>query len=74
LFSSRSDRFDITLAEYQPLVYAVCMTVKVICDPNQSIYQFRGRITDELKKFAERFEEHDRLAGSSDTRHSRLGV
>ncbi len=37
------------------------LTVKVICDPNQSIYKFRGGVTDELAKFAERFGKSDRL-------------
>lgn len=44
------------------------LTVKVICDPNQSIYQFRGGITDELNRFAERFEEQDRLPMSGNFR------
>lgn len=37
------------------------ITLKVICDPNQSIYRFRGGVTDELEKFAARFGESDRL-------------
>lgn len=34
--------------------------VKVICDPHQSIYQFRGGVTDELFSFADRFKERER--------------
>ena len=30
------------------------LAVKVICDPNQSIYAFRGGVTDELHRFASR--------------------
>ena len=40
--------------------------VKVVCDPNQSIYGFRGGVTDELKGFAARFtaEKRMRLSGN----------
>ncbi|AUT58015.1 ATP-dependent helicase [Paraburkholderia caribensis] len=31
------------------------IVVKVICDPNQSIYEFRGGVTDELEKFSNTF-------------------
>ena len=44
------------------------LTVKVICDPNQSIYKFRGGVADELDKFAERFEKCDRLPMSGNFR------
>lgn len=44
------------------------LIVKVICDPNQSIYQFRGGITEELHSFAERFEDGDRLPMSGNFR------
>jgi DNA helicase II / ATP-dependent DNA helicase PcrA len=44
------------------------LTVKVICDPNQSIYKFRGGVTDELDKFAERFSNSDRLPISGNFR------
>lgn len=44
------------------------LTVKVICDPNQSIYQFRGGVTDELSKFAESFSACDRLTLSGNFR------
>ena len=44
------------------------LTVKVICDPNQSIYKFRGGVTDELGKFAGRFDSFDRLPMSGNFR------
>lgn len=44
------------------------LAVKVICDPNQSIYQFRGGVTDELSAFAARFSETDRLPMSGNFR------
>jgi len=44
------------------------LIVKVICDPNQSIYQFRGGVTDELTAFAERFSASDRLPMSGNFR------
>lgn len=42
--------------------------VKVICDPNQSIYQFRGGVTDELTAFGECFSPNDRLPMSGNFR------
>ena len=44
------------------------LIIKVICDPNQSIYQFRGGVTDELIKFAARFDPSDRLPMSGNFR------
>ena len=40
--------------------------VKVVCDPNQSIYGFRGGVTDDLIRFADRFppEKRMRLSGN----------
>ncbi|WP_334160685.1 ATP-dependent helicase [Achromobacter insolitus] len=35
--------------------------VKVICDPHQSIYGFRGGVSKELEVFAETFEEDSRV-------------
>lgn len=35
--------------------------ISVICDPNQAIYEFRGGVTDELRKFSESFDKDDRL-------------
>ncbi|QWG18170.1 ATP-dependent helicase [Bradyrhizobium sediminis] len=45
--------------------------VKVICDPHQSIYGFRGGVTDELLAFGETFEENDRLPITGNFRSSR---
>ncbi|OGA44973.1 MAG: hypothetical protein A3F74_13165 [Betaproteobacteria bacterium RIFCSPLOWO2_12_FULL_62_58] len=36
------------------------MPVKIICDPHQSIYGFRGGVTGELFSFADGFKEHER--------------
>lgn len=44
------------------------ISVKVICDPNQSIYEFRGGVTDELLKFADTFGSTDRLPMSGNFR------
>lgn len=33
---------------------------KVVCDPNQAIYQFRGGVTDHLYAFAENFSDEQR--------------
>lgn len=40
---------------------AAGLPTKVICDPHQSIYQFRGGVTDELFKYAETFKPEERL-------------
>lgn len=44
--------------------------VKVISDPNQAIYGFRGGITSELGAFAERFDDSDRLPMTGNFRSS----
>lgn len=44
--------------------------VKVVCDPNQAIYAFRGGLTDELLKFAETFVGPDQLPMSGNFRSS----
>ena len=44
--------------------------VKVICDPHQSIYEFRGGVTDELQRFAATFDAADRLPMSGNFRSS----
>jgi hypothetical protein len=44
--------------------------VKVICDPHQSIYKFRGGVTDELQRFAATFDALDRLQMSGNFRSS----
>ena len=36
------------------------MPVKVVCDPHQSIYEFRGGVTDHLFSFADTFAPHER--------------
>lgn len=44
--------------------------VKVICDPNQAIYGFRGGVTDELWTFAETFPETEQLPMTGNFRSS----
>jgi hypothetical protein len=44
--------------------------VKVVCDPNQAIYAFRGGLTDELVKFETTFASDDRLSMSGNFRSS----
>lgn len=44
--------------------------IKVVCDPNQAIYAFRGGLTDELLKFGAAFDADDRLAMSGNFRSS----
>tara|TARA_R110000787_G_scaffold208307_3_gene318239 strand:+ start:4685 stop:6415 length:1731 start_codon:yes stop_codon:yes gene_type:complete len=44
------------------------LAVKVICDPHQSIFQFRGGITNELLEFADTFDPSDRLMMSGNFR------
>lgn len=46
------------------------ITVKVISDPNQSIYQFRGGVADELNNFAASFAPGDQLRMSGNFRSS----
>jgi len=43
---------------------------KVICDPHQSIYEFRGGVTDQLFAFAKTFGEDDQLGMSGNFRSS----
>ena len=43
---------------------------KVICDPQQAIYRFRGGLTDELESFQDTFEAHERLPMSGNFRSS----
>lgn len=40
------------------------INVKLVCDPNQAIYAFRGGLTDELLKFAESFEDQLPMSGN----------
>ena len=44
------------------------LAVKVICDPHQSIFQFRGGITNELLGFADTFDPSDQLVMSGNFR------
>jgi len=44
--------------------------VKVICDPNQSIYGFRGGVSNELETFAKTFPEDRRLCLTGNFRSS----
>jgi superfamily I DNA/RNA helicase len=44
--------------------------VKVICDPNQAIYGFRGGVTRELGQFADTFGAAERLAMNGNFRSS----
>jgi DNA helicase-2/ATP-dependent DNA helicase PcrA len=44
--------------------------VKVVCDPNQAIYAFRGGLTDELLRFANTFDGIDQLPISGNFRSS----
>ncbi len=43
---------------------------KVICDPHQSIYAFRGGITDQLFAFKENYKEHERKSLQGNFRSS----
>ncbi|MBK5275285.1 MAG: ATP-dependent helicase [Desulfuromonadales bacterium] len=43
---------------------------KVVCDPHQSIYEFRGGITDQLVSFAYSFDKNDQLGMSGNFRSS----
>jgi superfamily I DNA/RNA helicase len=44
--------------------------VKVICDPHQAIYGFRGGVTSELSTFADTFPDHERLPMTGNFRSS----
>jgi hypothetical protein len=46
------------------------LTTKVICDPNQGIYGFRGGVTGELDVFARTFDQADHLPMSGNFRSS----
>lgn len=43
---------------------------KVICDPHQSIFEFRGGVTNQLFAFADTFDNDDRLSMSGNFRSS----
>ena len=44
--------------------------VKVICDPQQAIYSFRGGVNDHLTKFSERFAQEEQLPLTGNFRSS----
>ncbi|NTE84714.1 UvrD-helicase domain-containing protein [Agrobacterium tumefaciens] len=46
------------------------IAIKVICDPHQSIYQFRGGVADELIKFAKTFPDDQQLSMTGNFRSS----
>lgn len=50
---------------------AARVPVKVICDPNQSIFGFRGGVTDQLMTYAQTFQENERLVITGNFRSSR---
>jgi hypothetical protein len=50
------------------------MPVKVICDPHQSIYGFRGGVTNELTSFSDTFPKQERLSMTGNFRSSRAIV
>ena len=50
---------------------AAGIPVKVVSDPNQAIYGFRGGVTRELGQFAETFDEVERLPMNGNFRSSR---
>lgn len=49
---------------------AASIPVKVICDPNQAIYGFRGGVADELIAFGESFDVSERLPITGNFRSS----
>lgn len=46
------------------------ITIKIICDPHQSIYEFRGGVTDHLFKYTETFDKKDLLPMTGNFRSS----
>ena len=46
------------------------IVTKIICDPHQSIYEFRGGVTDQLFALRDRFDQRDRLVLSGNFRSS----
>lgn len=45
--------------------------VKIICDPHQSIYEFRGGVTDELLAYGQSYSPNERLPITGNFRSSR---
>jgi len=50
---------------------AAGIATKVICDPHQSIYEFRGGVTDQLFTLRDSFDQRDRLAMHGNFRSNR---
>ncbi|MDE0293339.1 MAG: ATP-dependent helicase [Bryobacterales bacterium] len=48
---------DLTIISW---LRSIGVPVKVVCDPHQSIYGFRGGVTDHLFAFADTFSSHER--------------
>lgn len=51
-------------------LYDAGIQTKVICDPHQSIYEFRGGVTDQLLTFADTFHKNDQLCMNGNFRSS----
>ena len=49
---------------------AAGIVTKIICDPHQSIYEFRGGVTDQLFALRDSFDQSDRLVMSGNFRSS----
>lgn len=62
-----SNPADLAIVEW---LRASGIVVKIICDPNQAIYGFRGGLTSELTTFADTFATKDRLPLSGNFRSS----
>ena len=58
---------DLTIVEW---LRVSGINVKVVCDPNQAIYAFRGGLTDELLSFGNTFDGTDQLPMSGNFRSS----
>jgi DNA helicase II / ATP-dependent DNA helicase PcrA len=58
---------DLKIIEW---LLAAKIPVKVVCDPDQSIYEFRGGVTDQLFEFGRRFPAEDQLALTGNFRSS----
>ncbi|MDF5794613.1 UvrD-helicase domain-containing protein [Pseudomonas aeruginosa] len=50
---------------------SIHLPVKVICDPHQSIYGFRGGVTEQLFAFGQSFAPHEQLPMTGNFRSSR---
>jgi superfamily I DNA/RNA helicase len=50
---------------------AAGIATKIICDPHQSIYEFRGGVTEQLFKLRDSFDQRDQLAMHGNFRSNR---